>query len=55
MVGAFNGEMGLEVFDPNLARASAGERIVTPAGMVLDGALDAIETPPAVSERDDRI
>ena len=53
VVGAFNGEMGLEVFDPDLAKASAGERIVTPAGMVLDGALDAIETPPAASESDD--
>jgi len=53
VVGALNAEMGLEAFDPDLARASDGERIVTPAGMVLDGTTDKIEAPPAVSESDD--
>src|SRR5690606_13019011 len=53
VVGAFDAEMGLEAFDPDLARASAGERIITPAGMILDGALDRIEAPPAASESDD--
>ena len=53
LVGAFNAEMGLEAFDPDLAKASGGERVVTPSGMVLDGSLDDIEAPPATSESDD--
>ena len=53
IVGAFNAEMGLEAFDPDLAKAVSGERVVTPSGMVLDGALDAIESPPVSSESDD--
>jgi hypothetical protein len=52
-VGAFNAEMGLEAADPDLKRAAAGERVVTPAGMVLDGSKDRIEAPPADSETDD--
>ncbi|MCI0546299.1 MAG: hypothetical protein L0027_03345 [Candidatus Rokubacteria bacterium] len=46
IVGALHAEMGLQVADPDLARAAAGERVTTPAGMVLDGALDTIEGPP---------
>jgi hypothetical protein len=38
--------MGLQAVDPDLATAAAGGRITTPAGMVLDGSLDAIEAPP---------
>ena len=38
IVGAFDGEMGLQAQDPELTDASAGGRMVTPAGMVLDGA-----------------
>jgi hypothetical protein len=53
VVGALNAEMGLEAFDPDLAQAVAGNRIVTPAGMVLDGSVDTIEAPPASSESDD--
>jgi len=53
VVGALNAEMGLEAFDPDLAEAVAGNRIVTPAGMVLDGSVDTIEAPPASSESDD--
>lgn len=53
VVGALNAEMGLEAFDPDLANAVDGERVVTPSGMVLDGALDIIEAPPATSESDD--
>jgi CxxC motif-containing protein (DUF1111 family) len=49
LVGAFNAEMGLESPDPDLLAASGGARVVTPAGMVLDGAKDAIEAPPANS------
>ena len=53
VVGALNAEMGLEAPDPDLAKAAAGETIVTPSGMTLDGSLDTIEAPPATSESDD--
>ncbi|MEJ2230607.1 MAG: di-heme oxidoredictase family protein [Nitrospirales bacterium] len=53
VVGALNAEMGLEAFDPDLADAVDGKRVVTPSGMVLDGNLDKIEAPPASSESDD--
>ena len=53
IVGAFNAEMGLEAPDPDLAAASAGGRVVTPAGMVLDGSLDTIEAPPVSSPFED--
>jgi hypothetical protein len=53
VIGALHAEMGLEAVDPDLAHASAGERITTPAGMVLDGSTDHIETPPCASEADD--
>jgi hypothetical protein len=53
LVGAFNAEMGLEAFDPELLNASRGGRFVTPSGMVLDGSLDRIEAPPATSAVDD--
>jgi mono/diheme cytochrome c family protein len=47
LVGAFNAEMGLQADDSDLRAAAINrQRIVTPAGMVLDGALDAIEAPP---------
>src|SRR5262249_57779108 len=45
IVGALNNEMGLQAVDPDLASASAGARVVTPASMVLDGSRDAIEAP----------
>jgi hypothetical protein len=47
IVGALHKEMGIEVNDPDLAAASAGRKVVTPAGMVLDGTLDKIDAPPA--------
>jgi len=53
LVGAFNAEMGIEASDPLLHAAVGGARVVTPAGMVLDGSLDKIEKPPAVNEADD--
>jgi di-heme oxidoreductase (putative peroxidase) len=53
LVGAFNAEMGVEAVDPLLASAAAGGRVVTPAGMVLDGRLDRIEAPPASSPGQD--
>ncbi len=46
LVGAFRNEMGLEAADPDLLKASAGGRVVTPSGMILDGSLDKIEAPP---------
>src|SRR5215471_12567906 len=46
LVGALHAEMGMEASsDPDLQTASSGGRIVTPAGMVLDGAKDRIEAP----------
>lgn len=53
VVGALNAEMGLEAFDPDLAKAVGGEEVVTPSGMVLNGKTDTIEAPPATSESDD--
>lgn len=53
VVGALNAEMGLQAVDPDLLAASSGARITTPAGMELDGALDAVEAPRAISEVDD--
>lgn len=41
--GAFDAEMGLQPVDPDLTSAAAGNRVVTPSGMVLDGDLDDIE------------
>jgi hypothetical protein len=53
VVGALNAEMGLEAADPDLAQASAGARVVTPSGMVLDGSADQIEAPPCAGQTDD--
>ncbi len=53
LVGAFNAEMGIEASDPLLHAAASGARVVTPSGMLLDGSLDVIETPPAINEADD--
>jgi hypothetical protein len=48
IVGALHNEMGLEASaDPDLLTASAGGRLVTPSGMVLDGSKDKISAPPA--------
>jgi hypothetical protein len=48
VVGALNDEMGLQAVDPELAAARKGARYITPSGMVLDGAVDQLEAPPAV-------
>ncbi len=55
LVGAFNAEMGLEANDPDLRNAerAGGRRIITPAGMVLDGRADRIEQPPVESSQHD--
>jgi Di-haem oxidoreductase, putative peroxidase len=46
VVGALHKEVGIEVNDPDLAAASAGQKVTTPAGMVLDGTQDKISPPP---------
>jgi hypothetical protein len=47
IVGALHNEMGLaDSEDPDLLAASAGGRVVTPSGMVLDGSKDR-NAPPA--------
>lgn len=47
ILGAFHNEMGLEASgDPDITTASAGGRVVTPSGMVLDGSSDKITAPP---------
>jgi cytochrome c peroxidase len=53
VVGAFRNEMGMESPDYDLLTAHNGGRVVTPSGLVLDGAKDAIDGPPASSETDD--
>ena len=53
IVGAWNAEMGLQAVDPELRMAHAGGRFTTPSGMVLDGARDQIEDPPAASRDED--
>ena len=53
IVGAFNDEMGLQSADPDLATASAGGRVTTPAGLVLDGAYDKVDAPPVESTGED--
>jgi len=45
--------MGLEAVDPDLLAAHNGARVVTPAGLVLDGSLDTIKAPPVASASDD--
>jgi hypothetical protein len=53
LVGAFNAEMGLESADPDLIRASFGDVVQTPSGMILNGALDRIERSPVGSPTTD--
>ncbi|MBI1787597.1 MAG: thiol oxidoreductase-like protein [Acidobacteria bacterium] len=46
IAGALQNEMGLQSVDPELLAASQGRRLITPSGMLLDGSLDKIESPP---------
>lgn len=55
-VGAFNDEMGLQSPDPVLCQASdptSPTSATTPAGLVLDPALDTIKRPPTCDAADD--
>src|SRR3989338_1276730 len=55
-VGALKDEMGLEAPDPVLCRATDPNQpatAITPAGLVLDPALDKIRRPPVCSPEDD--
>lgn len=47
VVGALNAEMGLQALDPELMSAHNGGRVLTRSGMMLDGAVDRVEAPPA--------
>jgi hypothetical protein len=50
LVGAFNAEMGVQGFDPDLQAAAVNnQNVTTPSGMVLSGTIDDIEAPPATS------
>ncbi len=49
IVGALHNEMGLDTRDPDIATASTGGRVVTPAGLVLDGTKDKIAPLPVPS------
>jgi hypothetical protein len=53
-VAALNAEMGLETPDPDLLAASQQQRVVTPSGMVIDGARDEIDPPPVSTPEEDR-
>jgi hypothetical protein len=53
VAGAFNAEMGLEAFDPDLLAAAAQQDVTTPAGMRLSGSIDSIENSPAAGVLDD--
>ena len=52
VAGALNAEMGLEPPDADLRTASLGGRVVTPSGMVMDGALDVVLPPAALPGQD---
>jgi hypothetical protein len=54
VVGAFNDEMGLQAVDPLTAQAAAGARVVTPTGMVLNGATDVVKRSLVSSPTDDQ-
>ena len=47
--------MGLEACDSDTETAAEGERVVTPSGLVLDGALDRIRPPPVSCREDPEI
>src|SRR5262245_23219450 len=54
VVGAFNDEMGLQAVDPLTAAGAAGQRVVTPTGMVLNGATDTVKRSLVTTTSDDQ-
>ncbi|MGH9847651.1 MAG: di-heme oxidoredictase family protein, partial [Blastocatellia bacterium] len=52
-IGAWNDEMGLQSVDPDTLTASNGGVVATPAGLVLNGALDKIKAPPVLDAQQD--
>lgn len=53
VVGALKNELGLEAVDPDLRLVSQGGKVTTPSGLVLDGALDPVDPPPAADATSD--
>ena len=53
VIGAFNDEMGLQAVDPLTTQAAAGARVITPTGMVLNGATDLVKKSKANSAQED--
>jgi Di-haem oxidoreductase, putative peroxidase len=53
VVGAFNDEMGLQAVDAITIAGAAGQRVVTPTGMVLDGTRDQVKRAPPNSAQED--
>ncbi len=51
-VGAFNAEMGIQITDPIINAAADGDFVVTPSGMVMNGAIDVFETSPTAEDTD---
>lgn len=47
IIGAFHGELGIHIYDPDLDKISSGGRVTTPSGMVIDGTTDKIQIPSA--------
>jgi hypothetical protein len=54
VIGAFNDEMGLQAVDPLTTQAAAGARVVTPTGMVLNGATDQVKPSKVRSATEDQ-
>jgi len=54
VIGAFNDEMGLQAVDPLTAAAAGGQRVVTPTGMVLNGATDTVKRSLVTTTSDDQ-
>ena len=54
IVGAFQDEMGLQAYDPDLVIAAAGGIVTTPSGMILDGKADSFSAPPVVGPSHDQ-
>jgi hypothetical protein len=53
IVGALQNEMGIQAVDADLARAAFGYRVITSAGMVLDGSMDKLDPPPSLDANAD--